>query len=433
MNNSISVFWFRRDLRLDDNHGLYIALSENKNVLPIFIFDDNILNKLPKDDRRVTYIWEELDKINQILQKYKSKIHIFKGNPIEVFRKLFLDNNIEKVYANKDFEPYGIERDLNICNLCSKHNIAFNEYIDHVIFEPGRVLKADGLPYTVYTPFKNKWLAIFSTDLLVSYPSENHLTNLNQSMHSKDTVEWSDLGFTTNSPTILGFDDSIVKHYDTTRDFPSLPTTHIGTHLRFGTLSIRKIVKKAHLLNATFLSELIWREFFMQILYFFPHVAENSFRKKYDSIDWLNNEDEYKYWTNGNTGYPIVDAGMRELNETGLMHNRVRMICASFLCKHLLIDWRWGEHYFAEKLLDFELASNNGNWQWAAGTGCDAAPYFRVFNPTTQSIKFDKKNEYISKWVPEFMELDYQKPIVEHKFARERAIQTYKEGLAKYI
>ena len=422
----INVFWFRRDLRLYDNTALNKALEDNLPVLPIFIFDDEILEHLPKNDARVSFIHECLARINKYLNQHQSSLLILKGKPIKVWKQLFKDYQINAIFTNKDYEPYALERDRNVYKLAKENKAEFHRFKDQVIFEESEIVKADGKPYTVYTPYKNKWLAAFRDISLQTKEGAFH-NFIKQSVNFPSLQE---IGFEASNIKVPEFNPKKIINYGEHRDIPSEDhTTHIGPHLRFGTLSIRQVILDLPEQSEVYLSELIWREFFMQILFHFPQVKNRNFKPKYDAIPWRNNEKEFDKWCNGQTGYPIVDAGMRELNATGHMHNRVRMITAGFLCKHLLIDWQWGEAYFAEKLLDYDLSANNGNWQWAAGTGCDAAPYFRVFNPTTQIQKFDKDLKYIKKWVPELNELTYAKPMVEHKFARERAINTYKEAL----
>ena len=423
----MTIFWFRRDIRLLDNTALILALLKSKDVQPIFIFDKEIINELPNDDPRVNFIYDELQKINKKLISYNSSLKVYHGNPLEIFKQLSKENPELKVYANRDYEPYAIARDEEINKFLLEIGSELISSKDQVIFEKNEVVKNDGLPYTVFTPFKNKWLAKFNEEGL-KIQSELKSENFNRSNYEFPSME--ELGFKKSSIKVPPFSLDKVYNYEETRNFPSLDSTSkIGPHLRFGTVSIRVIVNKVKELNDTYLSELVWREFFMQILWHFPKVVNDNFRSKYDSIKWRNDEDDFKKWCEGKTGYPLVDAGMRELNETGFMHNRVRMVTASFLCKHLLIDWRWGEAYFAMKLLDYELASNNGNWQWSAGTGCDAAPYFRVFNPSEQIKKFDKEHHYINKWIPELNDFSYPQPIVDHPMARKRAIETYKKGL----
>jgi deoxyribodipyrimidine photo-lyase len=420
----IVVFWFRRDLRIEDNCALFQALNSNLPVLPVFIFDEEILNELPKNDARVSYIYNSLEKINKKLVKNNSSLAVFKGNVFEIWNQLFQKYAIKEVYINKDYEPYAIQRDLRVKDICIKNSAKFNLFKDQVIFEKSEIVKADGLPYTVFTPYKNKWLSRFRESVIENYPSEKLLANFFKERVNFPTL--ASIGFEQSNIKVPPFNKNCISNYKQSRDIPSQKTSNLSVHLRFGTISIRKLIEYTIKTDATFTSELIWREFFMQILVHFPKVVNQNFKPKYNYIPWRNNEEEFKLWCEGKTGYPIVDAGMRQLNKTGYMHNRVRMIVASFLNKHLLIDWRWGEAYFAEKLLDYELSSNNGNWQWAAGTGCDSAPYFRVFNPTTQQQKFDPDFKYINKWNPNYKEIP---EIVEHKFARLRYLNTVKAAL----
>lgn len=423
----ISIFWFRRDLRLEDNVGLAKASESGLPVLPIFIYDQHILKHLPADDARLNFIHQSLETMHLKLQKSGAGIATQYGTPLDVWKQLLQTYEIAEVHTNRDYEPYALTRDAEINQLLEEHHVAFHTHKDQVIFEKDDVLKNDGKPYTVYTPFKNKWLGKYTPDLIEAAPSvrpDQFYTGAIQ-FHSLEEI-----GFKTSRIKVKPYDLSQLDHYSTTRDFPATDgTSYLSPHLRFGTVGVRQVLRKINDIQSVFASELIWREFFMQILYHFPKVQKESFKQKYDQIQWRNNEEEFKLWCNGQTGYPMVDAGMRQLNETGYMHNRVRMVVASFLCKHLMIDWRWGEAYFAEKLLDYDLSANNGNWQWAAGTGCDAAPYFRVFNPHTQLEKFDKKLVYVRKWVRDFDSLSYAQPMVEHKMARERALATYKKGL----
>ena len=426
----MNIFWFRRDLRLEDNSGLYEALS-NDETLPIFIFDKNILEELPKDDSRVTFISELLEKIQSDLKKENKSLAVFYDHPENVFKKLIAENQVKAVFTNHDYEPYAQKRDSEIAAFLKSKNIEFHTFKDQVIFERDEVVKDDGNPYVVYTPYSKKWKEKFSEKQVEEFPSEKKLNQIVS--HEYPFLYLKDIGFSRSIIKMEAFDISkkVIENYKENRDFPSVDgTSHLSPHLRFGSVSIRKMIKIAKSYKQeTFLNELIWREFFMQILWHFPNTVTESFRPKYDNIKWRNNEKEFKAWCEGKTGYPIVDAGMRQLNATGNMHNRVRMVVASFLCKHLLIDWRWGEAYFAEKLLDYEQSSNIGNWQWASGSGVDAAPYFRIFNPSEQVKKFDKDFKYIKKWVPEFQKISYQ-PIVDHKQARERCLKVYKEAVA---
>ncbi len=431
----VSVFWFRRDLRLEDNTALNKALKGDVPVLPVFIFDRNILNELPKDDARVSFIFRTLQKIKKRLEdETDGSIALYYDEPLEVFKRLNKNFDLQAVYTNTDYEPYATERDNVLHDFFKAKGIDFQTCKDQVIFEKDEVVKEDGDPYVVYTPYMKRWKEHFNkTKPLQTKEEAVSLNNLFTDFSYPD-LDLSDMGFKPSSIEIPDYDvsASLIQDYEKTRNYPAKEgTSHLGPHLRFGTVSIRKMVQKAVAeKNETFWNELIWREFFTQILWHFPHTTQEAFRKKYDRIEWRNNEKEFESWKKGETGYALVDAGMRELNATGYMHNRVRMLVASFLCKHLLIDWRWGEAYFAEKLLDYELSSNVGNWQWAAGSGVDAAPYFRIFNPMTQVDKFDKDRIYIKKWVPEFDSENYVAKIVDHKEARERCLSTYKAALS---
>jgi len=421
----INIFWFRRDLRLDDNTALDHAFAEGLPVLTVFMFDDNITGELPADDARISFIYDNLSALNSRLHKRGSSILILQGYPEELWKKMTDDYKINGVFINKDYEPYSISRDLAIGYILKEKGIPLYSYKDQVIFGEREIMKSDNTPYTLFTPYKNRWLREFHS----KKPDLSPKKNGNYFISTFTFPDLRDLGFKKSNLAAAPYDLSAVVNYDRYRDFPADDkTTHLGPYLRFGTVSIREIVNLA-VENEVFLSELIWREFFMQILFNFPGVVTTDFRAKYNNIQWRNNDAEFERWCLGETGYPLVDAGMRQLNETGYMHNRVRMIAAGFLCKHLLTDWRSGEAYFAEKLLDYELSSNNGNWQWAAGTGCDAAPYFRVFNPVTQCKKFDRKKEYVKRWVQNIDDPGYPAPMVEHDFARRRAIEAYKSGL----
>jgi len=426
----VSFFWFRRDLRLEDNVGLFHALKSKYTVIPLFIFDDAILDSLPYNDPRVGFIYENLSKINTQLLKIESALLVKKGKTLAVWELLLTEFDIKEVFFNKDYEPYAIKRDSAICELLETNNAIPFSFKDQVIFEEKEITKADGLPYTVYTPFKNKWLEKYKSMAPVL---EYDATDVFSNFHKCDFVfpSLEQIGFEKSPIKVKPHNLKFIANYQDIRDFPALDqTSYLSPHLRFGTISIRKLVNWAFQKNDVFLSELIWREFFMQILFSFPKVVTQNFKGAYDGIQWRNNEADFQRWCSGTTGYPMVDAGMRQLNETGYMHNRVRMVAASFLCKHLLIQWQWGEAYFAEKLLDYDMSANVGNWQWAAGTGCDAAPYFRVFNPEIQQKKFDEKGIYIRKWIKEF-DLGYDQPMVEHDMARDRAIATYKAGILK--
>ena len=438
MHKKIALFWFRRDLRLEDNHGLFAALSKGEPVQAMFVFDKNILSKLAdKNDARISFIHQQLLKLNAELAKLGSSLWVFYGDPLHVFKnelqaKMPAHTSIDKVYTNHDYEPNAIQRDASIGEWLLSQNSELLTFKDQCIFEKKEVVKDDGLPYTVFTAYKNKYYKTLTAESFKSFDCQKYFTNF-----------YANSGFPMPSLEEIGFEpseiefpliefESILKEYANSRNFPSVKgTSRISVHLRFGTVSIRALAKASFGKSETWFNELVWRDFYFQILWHFPYVVNSAFKPNYNHIEWRNNEAEFEKWCNGQTGYPIVDAGMRELNATGFMHNRVRMIVASFLTKHLLISWQWGEAYFAKKLLDFELSSNNGGWQWAAGCGCDAAPYFRIFNPAEQTKKFDPKFRYIKKWVPEFQEFNYPAPIVDHKFARERCLQTYKVGLQK--
>ena len=432
----INLFWFRRDLRLEDNAGLFHALSAGAPVLPIFIFDVQILSQLEDDnDPRVSFIYEKLQQIHRQLEEMGSGMRVLHGNPVDVWQSLLSGYDIDAVYANRDYEPYARERDGRVGELLAANGVAFRTFKDHVIQEAGEVLKKDGKPYTVFTPYSRTWKGNLNSKHLEPFPCQEHYRHFLRapggSFPGLDTIGFrpADLAFPADTVR-----QGLIRTYDQTRNFPAIEgTSRLGIHFRFGTISIREKARKAAELNETFLNELIWRDFYSMILAHFPQVVNQAFRPKYDRIRWRNDQEEFRLWCEGKTGYPIVDAGMRELNATGYMHNRVRMITASFLTKHLLIDWRWGEAYFARKLLDFDLASNNGGWQWAAGCGTDAAPYFRIFNPTAQQQKFDKELVYVRKWVKEYGTSAYPAPIVDHKMARERCLKTYKEALDQAV
>jgi deoxyribodipyrimidine photo-lyase len=427
----ISLCWFRRDLRTEDQTALFYSLQQEDQVLPLFIFDRHILDALEdKTDARVSFIHAQITSLKAFFEQQGSSMLVRYGSPEQIFQELLTEYEIQAVYTNRDYEPYAQSRDGRIEGLLREKNSPFLSFKDQVIFEPGEIVNGSGEFYKVFTPYSKNWLEKFRTTRVQPLPTANWSNLFQTSALPMPTLK--DMGFAPSPIEIPmnELDEEIVRHYEERRNFPAQRgTSRLGIHLRFGTLSIRKLALKAASLNATFLNELIWREFYAMILGHAPQVVDRAFKPQYDRIPWRNNEAEFEAWCAGTTGYPIVDAGMRELNATGFMHNRVRMIVASFLTKHLLIDWRWGEAYFAKKLLDFELASNNGGWQWAAGTGTDAQPYFRVFNPDSQTEKFDKDLTYIKKWIPEFGTASYPKPIVEHKFARNRAIETYKKAL----
>ncbi len=428
----ITVFWFRRDLRLNDNRGLHHALKHSQFVLCLFIYDTAILDSLAlKDDPRLSFITGQIGNLKHQLEKNGSSLIIRYGKPREIFAKLIEKYGIDAVFTNADYEPYARQRDGEVAGLLRQKNVAFHAFKDQVIFEKSEVIKGDGHPYTVFTPYMRKWRQRLAEEDTGNLASEKLLYNTLR-MPPQPAADLSRIGFKYRKVKVPPSDpgDELIRNYDRTRDYPALGgTSRLGIHLRFGTVSIRRWVKKALQLNDTFLNELIWREFYMMILWHFPEVTTKSFKPAYDNIRWINNEQHFEAWREGRTGYPIVDAGMRQLKQTGYMHNRLRMITAGFLTKHLLTDWRWGEAWFAEQLLDFELSSNNGGWQWAAGSGCDSAPYFRIFNPELQTRKFDPDFSFIKTWIPEWNTRDYPEPIVEHKEARQRALTAYKSAL----
>ena len=429
---NVNIFWFRRDLRVDDNHGLFQALNAGLPVVPVFIFDPAILAQFPDPkDARITFIHQNLTELDREFRKYNSSLQVYFSSPEVVFGRLSAKYSIQCVYTNTDYEPAAVARDQKVAEILQLKGIEFRSFKDQVIFHQSEVVKTNGAPYTVFTPYSRKWKEKLAGENLPAFESGKLLLNLKH-LSSDYFPELQEIGYQVQKVQFpaMDFDELLIANYAQTRDFPAENgTSRLGIHLRFGTVSIRKLTRFAQSHSEVFLNELIWRNFYMDILWHFPQVAEKAFKPKYDFIPWLNNEMEFERWCTGQTGYPLVDAGMRELNETGYMHNRVRMVVASFLTKHLLIDWRWGETYFASKLLDYELASNNGGWQWASGSGCDAAPYFRVFSPALQAKKFDQKGNYIRKWVPEYETSAYPKPMVDHAFARLRAIETYRKAL----
>ena len=427
----LTIFWHRRDLRISDNAGLFKALKTGTSVQPVFIFDTTILSHLPPNDQRVLFIYQTIRKLQEDYSKIGVSLWVFHGDPKVIIPDLVKKHCIKKVFCNRDYEPGAIARDKFVFEKLKELNCTFSGSKDQVIFEKEEVVKPDGNPYSVYTPYMKRWKETLNDFYLKSYPVEKYLERFSKG-ESVTIPSLQELGFsevqTQDFPSVQ-IPERIIQNYENTRDIPSIDgTSRLSLHLRFGTISIRKLVKAAST-NEKYLNELIWRDFYQMILYWYPRTVHSAFRSEYDRIEWEFDETLFKAWCEGKTGYPLVDAGMRELNETGHMHNRVRMVVASFLCKHLLHDWRLGERYFAEKLLDFELASNVGSWQWAAGCGVDAAPYFRIFNPTSQQEKFDPEFKYIRKWIPEFGTEAYPKQVVEHKWARERVLERYKKAL----
>lgn len=422
----ISICWFRRDLRLDDNHALWQATQSKFPVLPLFIFDEHFFKQFPHNDKRFNLIYDRLYEINHQLTNIGSGVLVLKGKILDIFRNLSNTFNITAVYCNEDYEPYATKRDQELKTWLNQNGILFSTHKDQVIFHKNDILKDDQKPYTVFTPYKNKWLSLFKTHMSLPFTSEKYLDKLLSFENRFPTKK--DLGIDSNQYMLKPIQWEHLIDYEKYRDYPAMQrTSNVSVYLRYGIISIRNLVSEAVKINRSFLNELIWREFFMQIVYHFPHVEQANFKSQYDTLEWKNNESHFERWCKGQTGYPLVDAGMHELNTTGYMHNRVRMVVASFLTKHLLIDWRWGEAYFAQHLLDYELSSNNGNWQWAASTGCDAVPYFRIFNPNTQIVRFDKELKYVKQWIPEYNPANYIKPIVNHEEARKNAINAFKK------
>ena len=426
-NPHINIFWFRRDLRVEDNHGLFKALQGGIPVLPLFIFDTAILSTLDRCDARVSFIYQQLDAIHRELRKSGTSLYVVHGEPEKVFADLVKRYSVEKVFANEDYEPYGRMRDEKIQVLLKSNSVSSEFVTDHLIFRPGMILKDDGKPYTVFTPFMKRWKLNFSKEMIHNHPSEMLIGNFYNTDIDFPSLER--IGFNSSSiePPQYDISAGLLGSYAETRNRPDIAgTSNLSTHLRFGTISVRSAVSAALDFSETFLNELIWREFFSHILYHFPEVEEKNFRRGFDLFPWENDPVLTERWMAGTTGFPIVDAGMRQLVSTGLMHNRVRMITASFLVKDLLTDWRIGEAFFARHLLDYELSSNNGNWQWAAGTGCDAAPFFRIFNPYEQQKRFDPDLAYVKRWVSEYGTSAYPDPVVDHALARKGALEVYK-------
>ena len=474
------LMWFRRDLRTDDNAALYHALKRCKTVHCVFIFDREILDSLPKADRRLEFIREslvELDaSIRQLAKKENTGLIVQHAWASEAIPKLAQELAVQAVFTNHDYEPQAIARDAAVLGSLANLGIAFHTYKDHVIFERAEVLTQMGKPYGVFTPYKNACLKKLNPFYLKPYPVEKYTDALVERprAHRQSVPSLTEIGFeatnlaTLKIPTGMSggralFEDFFdrMDEYHATRDFPAVKgPSYLGVHLRFGTVSIRKLAATAHQRTlvgsqgaAVWLSELIWRDFYFQILNNFPHAATGAFKPEYNAIKWEHGEHAEKLftaWCEGQTGYPLVDAAMAQINQTGYMHNRLRMVVASFLVKDLGIDWRWGERYFAEKLNDFDLSANNGGWQWASSSGCDAQPYFRIFNPTSQSEKFDSEGKFIRKYLPQLSKLpnialhepwnakpidlqaanvilgdNYPCPIVNHAQAREKTLLRY--------
>ena len=426
------VHWFRRDLRWQDNRALDAALTSGHPVVPLFVFDKNILDRLDnQDDARITFLHDRISHMQGEASDLGGSLLVVHDDPINVLETLAENGMMKAVYTNEDYEPYAQTRDAAARNFLKTRGVAFHTFTDHVIQAPGEVTKPDGTPYTVFTPFSKRWHLNLSEENMKTSPSEKHLGSLHtwdSTLPSLDSIGFKRSSISAPEATIT---KNVLTQYSEMRDIPSVRgTSRLSVHLRFGTKSIREAAKEGFKYSEKWLTELIWRDFYQHVMHAFPHSMKDAFRPQYDRVPWRHNDEDFQRWTRGETGYPLVDAGMRELLATGFMHNRVRMVVASFFCKHLLLDWRLGERHFAAHLLDFELASNVGGWQWAAGSGCDAAPYFRVFNPTSQLQKFDRELTYVRKWVPEYGTESYPTPMVDHKMARQRAIDTYKNALS---
>ncbi len=432
---ALTIFWFRRDLRIEDNKGLYFALKESERVIPLFVFDDDIIDVLPADDHRVSFIYDALAGMNRRLTQMGSGLHVERGKPLEVLRSICEKLPVHAVYCNRDHEPYGIKRDEEAARFLKSKGIVFRQFTDHLIMHADEVLKKDETPYHVFTPYSKRWLEKLTDEHLETYDTRDMEAHFADGKYARfPSREEVGLKEAKLKAPELKLDKQLISSYDLHRDYPaSEGTSRLGVHLRFGTISTREVVRQGIKWNQTFVNELIWREFYAMIMHHYPEVVTRSFKPAYDRIQWRNDENDFARWKKGMTGFPMVDAGMRQLSQTGYMHNRLRMLTASFLSKHLLIDWRWGEAWFGEKLFDYELSSNNGGWQWSAGTGCDAAPYFRIFNPETQQKKFDPKGAFVKAWIPELDTLDYPGPIVDHREARERCLRAYREALDQPI
>ncbi len=474
-----SLVWFRRDLRDYDHAALYYALKNSTQVYCVFIFDKDILDKLAdKHDRRVEFIWESIKELKYALQAKGGDLIVLHGNAKDEIPNLAKELLADAVFTNHDYEPDAISRDAHVADQLKNNRIAFHHFKDQVIFEKDEVLSMTGKPYSIFTPYKNMWLKTINDFFLRAYPVDAYIENLAKVEGNHDfgkLMSLESLGFErtnlsemrlptgmSGSTQLLSDFTDRIKRYKEARDFPGIKgVSYLSVHLRFGTTSIRYLARTAMQIGGagaeTWLSELIWRDFYFQILHHHPHIASGkAFKAEYESLPFPDNANYFKAWCDGKTGYPLVDAAMRQLNNTGFMHNRLRMVAASFLVKDLLIDWRWGERYFAEKLIDFDFSANNGGWQWAASTGCDAQPWFRIFNPTTQSERFDANGRFIRKYVSELSKCndkeihapwlmsaerqsaintiigrDYPLPIVEHSIQRSLALDLYKKSEPK--
>ncbi|TGE15405.1 cryptochrome/photolyase family protein [Hymenobacter elongatus] len=432
--SKIVLFWHRRDLRLHDNAGLAVALQSGLPVVPLFIYDREILDQLPsRRDARVTFIYDEVERLGRQTEQAGGTFLAFYGRPLEVFAQLVQHYEVAGVYTNEDYEPYAAVRDAAIAELIKPAGTEFRVFKDQVIFAKNEILSKSGTPPRVFGAYSKTWLAALRDEHLVPYPSTEHFveSNLMPLAEAAPRPTLEQMGFERYEQFVPAAElpaAALVSNYHNTRDKPGLvnSSTRRSVHLRFGTLSVRELMQQAKELNPKLLNELIWRDFFMMILWHYPFTATESYDPRLRLVPYRNNEDEFRAWCEGRTGYPLVDAGMRELNQTGYMPNRARIAAAGFLVKHLLIDWRWGDRYFADKLLDYDMSQNVGNWQWMAGTGAVAAPWFRVYSPQSQQEQYDTTFDYVRQWIPEFGTRDYPTPIVEHKFARERAIATFR-------
>ena len=452
-----NLCWIRRDLRLHD-HAALAAATKSGETTVVFIFDTHILDKLKnKSDKRLTFIHQSLTEIETELQKYDSSLVIRYGKPEEEIPKLAKELAVQKVFCNRDYEPYAKKRDSQVEKILKAQGVEFEQFKDTVMFEKHEVLKNDGSIYKVFTPYKNKWHEVFENQNKNLPEFETNFKNIRKFKNPENILKkdwYSEIGFKETLPPLAGGTSSALKllkkfkdhlnEYKDTRDFPALPgTSNLSVYIRHGNLSVRDMLRLGITSRSegakTWVSEIIWRDFYQMILDTHPYIEKESFKREYDQIKWLGKDEDFKAWCEGRTGFPIVDAAMRCFNETGMMHNRPRMIVASFLCKILLVDWRKGEKYFAEKLLDFDLAANNGGWQWSSSSGCDAQPYFRIFNPYSQSEKFDPEGKFIREWVPELRHLsnkeihrpdallapEYPMPIVSYEKNRVKCLEMY--------
>lgn len=432
---NLAIHWFRRDLRLHDNAALFEACAKYDCVVPIYIFDEKFFIDMQRNVASAGVLGEQVLRLQEALQKEDCNLRVFQGNPEEVLLQLAKDFDNVAVYFNKDYEPATHQRDMQIQKSLEKAGVEVRTFKDRVLFEESEILNGQKKPYSVFTAYKKAVLARIKEAPIKRFPSEKKLESLRASAHLKlkTSLENAKLDFAQVQLPPANLKPNHLSKYDSERDFPALMAgSNVGLYLNFGALSVREVFQRAlESGSEAFASEILWRDFFIQILWHFPKSENASFRPEYDRIEWRKSKKDFQLWTQGQTGYPLVDAGMRELLATGQMHNRVRMVVASFLCKHLLIHWKQGERYFAEKLLDFELASNVGNWQWVAGSGCDAAPYFRIFNPQIQQKKFDPEYRYIKKWIPEWGTKSYPSVMIVHEEARGRCLQAYFKVLKK--